>query len=37
MNGDGEARSLPQQRNPGAKIEIRDLRGGSPVPFERPA
>ena len=29
------ARSL-QQRNPSAKIEITDLRDGSPIPVDRP-
>jgi ribosomal protein S11 len=29
-----EAARFLQQRNPAAKIEIRDLRDGSPVPFD---
>jgi hypothetical protein len=30
-----EAARFLQQRNPGSKIEIRDLRDGSAVPFDR--
>jgi hypothetical protein len=32
-----EAARFLQQRNRAAKIEIRDLRDGSPVPFDRSA
>jgi hypothetical protein len=32
-----EAARFLQQRSPGAKIVVTDLRDGSTVPFERPA
>jgi hypothetical protein len=32
-----EAARFLQQRNPGAKIVITDMRDGSVAPFERPA